>query len=260
VPIKRDYLAKLLLNLGDCDPYVIALDFNFTSPVIKGANNSDYYCETRDLITAIETVAPHNPIVLPVALSDDKSRIYPSALDSIPDREDEVVRGAISLPFDYREIPTADRLGNGKLVRSLAFAAARLVNPRLGARFPPGGEHFPFGSLVLAEDFHTFPYQEETGFSRPVCKALRHKVVLVGAGWHRNPFGGGGLVDSRQTPIGPVGAVYLHANYVEALLQSRVYRRPARRKACWPRGSSLWSSVWCWPRGWGTSPSSPRPC
>src|SRR5215217_6497346 len=104
VPIKRDYLAKLLLNLGDCDPYVIALDFNFTSPVIKGANNSDYYCETRDLITAIETVAPHNPIVLPVALSDDKSRIYPSALDSIPDREDEVVRGAISLPFDYREI------------------------------------------------------------------------------------------------------------------------------------------------------------
>src|ERR1700710_2999863 len=31
-PIKRDYLADLLLDIDGCDPYVIVLDFDFTSP------------------------------------------------------------------------------------------------------------------------------------------------------------------------------------------------------------------------------------
>lgn len=57
-----------------------------------------------------------------------------------------------------------------------------------------------------------------------MCDAMRHKIVLVGSGWRCDAWRRGEVIDSRLTPMGTMGAVYLHANYVEAFLQSRVYR------------------------------------
>jgi hypothetical protein len=51
---------------------------------------------------------------------------------------------------------------------------------------------------------------------------MRHQVVIVGGAWHATGYGTGDLDDIRKhTPLGPVGAVYLHANYTEALLAGR---------------------------------------
>jgi CHASE2 domain-containing sensor protein len=226
-PIKRDYLAVLLRRLDLCDPYVIGLDFDLRSPATDGSlpDNPEYSGETAALVDAVLTVSPHHPIVLPVTLASDKSRVEPSVLDSIPDRTGEVARGSIAAPYDYREIPTAEILGDYTVSRSFALVAANFVHPSLASRFPPDAANFPFGSLNQSPRFPTFPYTESTGFTPHVCKALRHKVVLVGAGWHTKANHRGDLVDSHLTPIGTVSGVFLHANYVEAFLGSRTYRR-----------------------------------
>src|SRR3990172_274078 len=57
---------------------------------------------------------------------------------------------------------------------------------------------------------------------------LASKIVLVGAGWNRFAFGRGGTVDGYETPVGWISGVYLHANYIEALLDSRVYKPSSR--------------------------------
>ncbi len=226
-PIRRDYLADLVLDLDGCDPRSIVLDFNFRSPATDGslADNGEYAAETCALATAIERVAPHHPVVLPVTLAEDKSRLDPSVLDAVPDVPGEIERGAITLPYDYREIPTAELLAGCRSVRSLALAAASVASPSLRGRFSPAETHFPFGSMIPADRFQTFEYRESVGFGAPgMCDAMRHRIVLVGSGWHGEAWRRGAMVDSRQTPLGTMGAVYLHANYVEALLQSRVYR------------------------------------
>lgn len=226
-PVKRDYLANLLRNLDYCDPFVIALDFDLRSPATDGSlpDNPEYAAETAALVDAVLTVSPHHPIVLPVTLAPYGRRVEPSVLASIPDRAGEVARGTISVPHDYREIPTTEILGDRTVSRSFALVTADFVHPGLSLRFPPDAASLPFGSLSQTTRFPTYYYAENTGFLPPVCKALRHKVVVVGAGWHAKADNRGDLVDSHLTPIGAVSGVFLHANYVEAFLESRTYRR-----------------------------------
>jgi len=50
---------------------------------------------------------------------------------------------------------------------------------------------------------------------------LAANAVLVGGAWHLNSFEKGQQVDTHLTPAGEIGGVFVHANYVEALLTHR---------------------------------------
>ena len=50
---------------------------------------------------------------------------------------------------------------------------------------------------------------------------LNHRIVIIGATWHVFGSGRGPAVDAYPTPVGLIPGVYLHANYVESLLDQR---------------------------------------
>src|SRR5262249_30837548 len=54
-------------------------------------------------------------------------------------------------------------------------------------------------------------------------RQFRTRAVIVGAGWHRDAYGQGPLVDLWLTPVNQIEGVFIHANWVEAILDSRVF-------------------------------------
>jgi CHASE2 domain-containing sensor protein len=231
VPIHRDYLATLVTTVARCDPSVIALDFNFRSPVVTGdlldrfgtlRDNRDYTGETAQLVAVIGALHGRPKIVLPVTISQDGAFVEPSVLDAVPDAPGAVVRGNINLPFDYRQVPTSETIGSRRVL-SFALAAASLGSPKLLTQFPP--DEFPYDlTFVAAPDFDKVSYREDASFpTADECQKMWHKIVVVGSGWQTGAYKVGDVIDTRKsTPMGPsVGAVYLHANYIEALLQGR---------------------------------------
>lgn len=235
VPIHRDYLAGLVRAVARCDPSVIALDFNLRSPLVTGelrdrfgtvGDNHAYVPETAALAGAIEEVRKDvrhkTKVVLPLTVRPDKSDVEPSVLDAVPSVPGAVARGTIILPYDYRQVLTFEKIG-GRPVPSFAMAAADLASPGLAAQYPAGQYRYDL-SFIPPERFKPISYREDGGFPTPEeCDKIRHKVVVVGAAWHSGAYNLGEVIDVRDsTPMGhAVGAVYLWANDIEALLDGR---------------------------------------
>jgi len=76
VPIKRDYLARLLRAVEKAHPAVIALDFELRSPTPDGTivENPEYSVERSELLRAIRDVAERRPIVVPTLLESSMSK------------------------------------------------------------------------------------------------------------------------------------------------------------------------------------------
>jgi CHASE2 domain-containing sensor protein len=236
VPIHRDYLAGLVRAVASCDPSVIALDFNLRSPVVTGCDLRDRYGTVRDnhayegetaaLAAAIEEVRKDvqhkTKVLLPLTVRPDKTDVEPSVLDGVPSVAGAVARGTIILPWDYRQVLTAETIG-GRPVPSFALAAADLARPGLAAQYAPDQYRYDL-SFIPPEEFKPLSYREDGGFPTPAeCERIRHKVVVVGSAWHSGAYNLGDVIDTRDsTPMGhAVGAVYLWANYIEALLEGR---------------------------------------
>jgi CHASE2 domain-containing sensor protein len=231
VPIHRDYLAGLVRAVANCDPSVIALDFNLRSPVVTGdlrdrygilRDNRAYAPETATLAAAIEEVRHKTKVVLPLTVSPDKESVEPNVLDIVPSVTGAVARGTIILPYDYRQVLTAETIG-GRPVLSFALAAADLARPGLAAQYAPDQYRYDL-SFIPPEEFKPLSYREDGGFPTPdECQRIRHRVVAVGAAWHSGAYNLGTVIDTRDsTPMGHgLGAVYLLANYIEALLGGR---------------------------------------
>jgi len=232
IPIHRDYLATLIRVVASCDPSVIALDFKLRSPVFTGTlqdrygtvrDNRDYIRETAKLAETLMEISRTTPVVLPISKSDDQRFVEPSVLDKVPENPGHLVRGNITLPWDYRQIPTSETIG-ARRVNSLALSTAAILKPELLSKFTPDKEDPYDLAFIAPKDFPTVYYREVTGFpSEQECwQKIRHRVVIVGGAWHATAYQTGDLDDLRKdTPIGPVAALYLHANYAEALLEGR---------------------------------------
>ena len=67
VPIRRDYLANLVLALDSLEPALIAIDFDLRSPLPDGSivENPAYQEETQRLHEAIQKTSRRRPVVLP---------------------------------------------------------------------------------------------------------------------------------------------------------------------------------------------------
>lgn len=227
-PIRRDYLARIVDSLSAANAAVIALDFNFCSPSPTGdpVEEDEYYPETKKLREAIfNASAAGRKVVVTKSLgqgADDLyfevSDVYGTDLGSWRN----VRTGFDVLPDDVRNLPLAIKNVKGGLLESFALAIARSENasslnniPDFTARYYAGflpPEKFTPASLSSSE------------FLSGKTDLVANKVVFVSGAWHEFSKGSGPVVTSWDSPVGHIPGVLFHANYFEALFDSRFYR------------------------------------
>jgi CHASE2 domain-containing sensor protein len=228
-PIKRDYLADLLNKLDAANASVIALDFDLRSPAPDGnpREDPDYVGETGKLLETVKSVSLHRPVVLPKTLwEDDQGYLADSDIyDGFDFGKGAVTRGYILLPYDALRVPVMEAVGTSE-VDSLSVAIARAFRPTLVASLP-SGDDLPYGSFLPPEKFERLHASEVLSDVPQQVEKVRNtvqgRVVIVGGNWSRQAYGRGDPIDSHETPIGFMPGVYVHANYVEAILNGKTY-------------------------------------
>lgn len=236
VPINRGYLARLLRSVAAANPEVIALDFNLSSPAPDGSlrENRAYMAETEQLVVALDEIArvPRGPIVVLARTIDespdtDRYVAQSAVYDGYGLPGNRTRSGYIELPYDLRQVPLPVELVDGSELDSFSSAIVRATGAERALELAEAGEgELPYGSFLEASSFHTYPARRVLEEDPEVLDDLEHKIVIIGAGWSQFAHGVGGPVDTTVSQIGRVQKVYLHANYVEALLnpESRIFR------------------------------------
>lgn len=233
-PLKRDYLARLIRALDAADPRVIALDIDLRSPIPEEgtAELPEYRAETEELLKTIKDVSHRRPIVLASFLAREEGGyvLAPNVYDHYDFAGGRILEGFTTLPRDLRQAALYAALKGDGRADSFAAAVVRPLDER--ALGYAGGE----GELPYSTYYHTkdFPRRSARQILQGNPTALREelsdKIVLVGGGWHKSFYRGENSgdedkVDLYFTPAGNIQGVYIHANYVEALLNHRV-RKP----------------------------------
>jgi CHASE2 domain-containing sensor protein len=232
VPVKRDYLAKLVDVLDAANPEVLAIDFVLRSPVADGSvvETPVYWQETEKLIDAIER-AKNGTIVLPETVNEysyDKGTESYILDSSILDRHkfltDRIRWGYLNLRRDVRQIPLAVQIRGGgrSQVSSFSQQIVGILDPQNSA--VRRSQATLFGSFMPIDGFITIPANQvladPTGSWRT---KVQHRAVIIGSFVHEDAYFRGPYLDPAKTPVGDVPGVAVHANYVEALYRGRVY-------------------------------------
>ncbi len=237
VPIKRDYIARLIRKLDAADAALIAVDFDLRSPAPDGslAEHPDYLAETGQLREAVKQVGSRRPIVLPALVGFDAEGNYvaqSTVFRGFDFRGVDVRSGYIQLPYDLRRVPVSIPLSDGTTLDSFAGAIVAAADPVAYARLVHRAqEALPFGSYMPESAFASSG-NDKTLFSAAevlrqdsavLRRQLGHRIVIIGGAWSANAFHTGARVDSHRTPAGPLPGAFIHANFVEALLNERTF-------------------------------------
>ena len=231
-PIKRDYLANLVRKLGDANPEVIALDVDLSLSVDRLVYDAGpYKGETDVLLQAVKEVAARRTVVLAKRLTyadSDKEGLEPTAavFDDYPFGESNVRFGYITLPRDIRRIPLAINLKDGKTkVDSFASAILGAIDEQsLTDAKQKEQDALPYGTFIRPDGFVRRSANDVLNADpKTLYKDMAFKVVIVGGAWHQYGVNQGPPYDSHASPVGDVYGAFVHANYVEALLDSRTY-------------------------------------
>lgn len=231
-PIKRDYLAKLVQAADAYNPALIALDFDLRSPSPEGnpVEVPLYQGETNQLLEAVKVAAHKRTVVLSKTLGGDEEHGYVALSDIYNGFNFDggnLRFGYIALPDDTRQVPLTLHVTNGPPVESFSQAIARADDSK---SIPEDSEatSLPYGSYVRTEEFTIISANDllskEPEVVERVKSNLAFKLVIIGGRWHTLGYNGGPLVDSYETPVGNIPGVFIHANYAEALLNSRIFR------------------------------------
>lgn len=236
-PIRRDVLAKLIEHLADAQAKVIAVDFDLRSPDPDGnpRETPAYQNEDNALRDAISRAcAHHHAVVLPATIDFAKDGSYVRQSDIYADWQLPTgffTTGYIALPDDARIVPLELSLSDSSPLDSFSLAAVKAYkpDPELIEKIN-GRKIFPFGGYLPPEKFvgsnasataseilkwDTTSLQDRVG----------GKIVLIGSTWHRLGWNIDPLNDSHLTPIGNISGVFVHANYIEAILGGNNYPR-----------------------------------
>jgi CHASE2 domain-containing sensor protein len=238
-PLKRDLLAELLLKLDRANPEVIALDVDLRAHPTQPGQLVDlpYEAETQTLLAAINTVSKNRTVVLTksVRYADGTRTEYvaePSVYDAYPFEGSGVRRGYVTLPRDIRRVALDLKLRSGAHLDSFASAIARAVDERSLRDMQEREEDaLPYGTFIAPGEFPQYPAREvlkANPDNRDEVEELRKrfgfKIVIIGGAWHRFGFNRGPMNDGHASPVGEIYGAFIHANYTEALLDSRTYR------------------------------------
>ena len=243
VPLKRDYLARLVETLAKGEPTTIALDIDLRSPIPeKGAEELEpYRAETELLLKAVNEVSRSRPVVLATSIIADETgySISPSVFDGYNFDTGRVTHGYITLPHDLRQVPLAVPLKNrSEKEDSFAGAIAKTREEALvlaAEKYEHRG--FPYGSFYSPDEFRRVNANTilQAG-DEELKKLLQGRIVIVGGAWHTGFFKGttqdyNGSIDLHFTPAGDIPGAFVHANYVEALLSGSVHQQVPEKVA-----------------------------
>ena len=229
VPIKRDYLARLVQVLDSANPAVIALDFDLRSPTTEGnpVENPAYQDETQQLLEAVKLASPHRKVVLPKTIGQDDQQKYvlESDIHSGYDFQGgDVLFGYIALPPDTRQVPLLSLpVQNGQPIPSFSQAILQADNEAI-LREHHEEATLPYGGYMTSEAFTKVTANQVLSRDPGALRKLAFKVVIVGGNWHDRGYNRGSWIDAYETPVGSIPGILIHANYFEALLDSRIYR------------------------------------
>ena len=233
VPIRRDYLARIISALDKADAAVIAVDFDFRAQTPDGSilENSIYEKETDVFLATVKEVARRRAIILPKTVRCDSNGDCWSEAD-IYDRDPEinggakgVFKGYISLPYDYREVPLGLYLTDNSRISSFPEAIVTAYDPERKALAHLNDEDsVTYSGYVPREKFARISVQELlTADPLNLQQRVGHRIVVIGGEWSRDAYHRGPLNDLHETPVGPLVGVFMHANWVEALLDLRTF-------------------------------------
>ncbi len=249
-PTDRKFLADLITNAVQGDAAVVVLDFKLIAPQGLGAgrDNPERAKQNTSLLEAINTAAAKGvPVVVPCWLQETGSdrferrpNIYLDSELPLPDEKGQCPRAAcaklgnVNLPTDERQIPlltpmtTADACSSS-LALSTATAYDEVIDRSPRTRDKPiihraiADARFVFGSFIRENDFQKTSAEGLAGGDVLARRSCRGRIVVIGGKWHSD-LGNGEFVDRHDTPVGPMQGMYLHANYIEALLDDRYQR------------------------------------
>lgn len=230
-PIHRDYLASVVKALDACEPSVIALDFDLRSPMPDGSvrDNPEYAKETEALVATVLDVSKRRPVVLPAMIRhntpEDPFSIESSVYGDLPFSKGKLQRGYINLPFDVRRVPTPQPLVTGGLLDSFSVSIVRARHENV-LKVVQSSEVLPFSTFIKK----SLPTLSTTDVLKGNCGAIPSNVAIVGAAWSRSAVDTGGPIDIHPTPLGQMSGATIHANYVEALLDTST-RKPLPHRA-----------------------------
>lgn len=181
IPMRRDYIAKVVRAAADAGATIIAIDFDLRirhpgSPVASERDDADYNRETGELVNAIIDVARTHRIILPKLVEEHAGGTYVWGLDNYqrfgickrligdgrwespgpPNRpldshtQANINCGYIQLTKQRRMIPPSLPVGDGGRIDSFGLALARAWNPELAETigvYPAYGTFLPADTL-----------------------------------------------------------------------------------------------------------------
>jgi hypothetical protein len=159
VPIKRDFVAKLIDKISLADPAAIAIDFDLRSPVPDGSliEHADYQRETDLLRAVVSRVARSTPVIVPASVGINDVGEYfrvSQILDTIDHAGLRVREGYLQLPYDKRRVPLSLEMSDRKRLDSFAEAIVGAVDSVAYRRLTEERRNaLPFISYMTEQDF-----------------------------------------------------------------------------------------------------------
>lgn len=248
-PISREYLKNLIEKIAAANPAVIALDVDLSLTTDKSTYENDpSKPKTDDLLAAVKQVAADRTVVLAKRLryaDESKKALQPAdaVFDGYQFGDSKVRYGYITLPPDIRRIPLALTM-HDRTTKVDSFASAVLGaidEESLRDAKEKEQDALPYGTFIEPKRFiqHSADYVLKSDL-RKLQEEMAFKIVIVGGAWHEFGVNQGPEYDSHSSPVGKVYGAFVHANYVEALLDSRTYK-PMRQS--WAIGIEVFFSM-----------------
>ncbi len=208
-PINRESLGQLVAALDRYNPKVIALDFDFSSPVPDGSivEFPKYAEETKKLADTIKEVSSRRSVVVPRTLGFDGQWIEESDVYNKYDLG-QARFGYIALYSDYRLVPKSLPLKSGDRLDSFAEAIVRCFDlTGNGVKCDHHDESLTYAGAYLYEDqFKKYSANQiispDSATQRDLVEKLPGKIVIIGGAWSRYAFNRGSRIDERYTPVG----------------------------------------------------------
>jgi len=236
-PTNRKALADLATAVANSGAKAIAIDFRLTSPSDTPGDDPTRGDQNQYLLDTLWEIAARKiPVILTYFLVDNghdgwkkQANIFEDA--SLPPG---ISLGFINLPRDKRQIPlqmTAEDW-NGDSPRAVDSFALKIVDAveRKAQITPPTLQN---GTILAAEMRNEYVYGtffKPKAFCRVSAKRVlngekfcQDRIVIIGANWHEAAKGVGRPIEDYPSPVGSLPGLYLHANYVESLLEDHFW-------------------------------------
>ncbi|HYA35067.1 MAG TPA: CHASE2 domain-containing protein [Candidatus Binataceae bacterium] len=239
-PISTRYVADLAMAAADSGATVIATDF----PAFAHFENTQSAVSPEDLDYLRKAVVRIHSLGIPIVAGrdvverDHRYRLGPAYLPSSAIPEGMTV-GHLHIPEDPRQIPLRIRLDESSAsIRDIGSFAMGIVagydtrnhimpttldEPLLKRAIAKG--KFVYGAFLPISGFWRISARDLFNGSADAKAACRGRIVIIGPTWHAFGPGRGPRFEEMLSPVGEVPALYLHANYVAALLDGH-YRAP----------------------------------